>query len=64
MSTTHAAPTPVKTNWSELKEKLRSKFTILTDADLNFEESQKDEMLGKIQKKVGMSKEQLAKVIS
>jgi len=62
MTTTDA--TPVKTNWDILKEKLRSKFTMLTDADLNFEESQKEEMLGKIQKKIGMSKEQLTKIIS
>lgn len=64
MTTTHAAPTPVKTNWSELKEKLRSKFTILNDADLNFEESKKDEMLAAIQKKIGKNKEELAAIIS
>lgn len=62
MTTTNAAP--VKTNWDILKEKLRSKFTMLTPADLNFEESQKEEMLGRIQKKIGMSKEQLTKIIS
>ena len=64
MTTTNVTPIPVKTNWSELKAKLKSKFTILKDADLNFEESKKAEMLEAIQKKVGKNKEELATIIS
>ena len=64
MTMANTATAPVKTNWSELKEKLRAKFTILTEADLNFEESKKDEMLTSIEKKVGKSKEELAAIIT
>lgn len=63
MTTSNVTSAPVKTNWSELKGKLRAKFTALTEADLNFEESKKDEMLTSIEKKVGKSKEELAAII-
>lgn len=55
--------TEVKGNWNEFKGKLKQKFAELTDDDLMFEEGKKDEMLGKIQVKVGKSKEELHKII-
>lgn len=48
MIATNVTPA-VKTSWGDLKVKLKSKFTILTDADLNFEESKKEDMLAVIQ---------------
>jgi hypothetical protein len=63
MTPTNVTPAPVKTDWSELKGKLRTKFTILTDADVNFEESNKEEMLTGIQKKIGKSREELTAII-
>ncbi|MFY7998216.1 MAG: CsbD family protein [Candidatus Kapaibacteriota bacterium] len=56
-------PTEVKGNWNELKGKLKQQFAVLTDNDLMFEEGKKDEMLGKIQIKIGKSKEELHKII-
>ncbi len=55
--------TEVKGNWNELKGKLKQQFAVLTDNDLMFEEGKKDEMLGKIQIKIGKSKEELHKII-
>jgi hypothetical protein len=64
MINTTVTPAPVVANWKDQKNKLRNKFTVLTDADLNFEESKKEEMLDKIQVKLGITKEVLAAVIA
>ena len=53
----------VKGNWNEQKGKLKKKFAVLTDNDLLFAEGKKDEMLGKLQIKLGKSKEELQKII-
>jgi uncharacterized protein YjbJ (UPF0337 family) len=54
----------VKGNWNEQKGKLKQKFATLTDNDLMFAEGKKDEMLGKIQIKLGKTKEELHQIIS
>jgi uncharacterized protein YjbJ (UPF0337 family) len=54
----------LKGNWNEQKGKLKQTFAELTDNDLMFEEGKKDEMLGKIQVKLGKSKEELDKIIA
>jgi uncharacterized protein YjbJ (UPF0337 family) len=55
--------TELKGNWNEEKGKLKQKFASLTDNDLMFEEGKKDEMLGKLQVKLGKTKEELDKII-
>jgi uncharacterized protein YjbJ (UPF0337 family) len=55
--------TEVKGNWNEQKGKLKQKFAELTDNDLMFEEGKKDEMMGKIQIKLGKSKEEMHKIL-
>jgi uncharacterized protein YjbJ (UPF0337 family) len=56
--------TELNGNWNEQKGKLKQKFANLTDDDLMFAEGKKDEMLGKLQKKLGKTKEELHKVMS
>jgi uncharacterized protein YjbJ (UPF0337 family) len=56
--------TEIKGNWNEQKGKLKKQFAVLTDNDLMFEEGKKDEMLGKLQIKLGKTKEQLHSLIS
>ncbi len=56
--------TEIKGNWNEQKGKLKEKFAQLTDDDLLFAEGKRDEMLGRIQKKLGKSKEELETIIS
>lgn len=53
-----------KGNWKELKGKLKQKFASLTDNDLMYEEGKRDEMLGKLQIKLGKTKEELYKILS
>lgn len=54
----------IKGNWNEQKGKLKQKFAVLTDNDLMYEEGEKDEMLGKLQKKLGKTKEEFEKIIA
>ena len=56
--------TELKGNWDEQKGKLKQKFATLTDNDLMFAEGKKDEMFGRLQIKLGKSKEELHKIIS
>ncbi|HMT29070.1 MAG TPA: CsbD family protein [Bacteroidia bacterium] len=51
-------------NWNEQKGKLKQKFAMLTDDDLLFAEGKKDEMLGRIQTKLGKTKEEIMEIIS
>jgi uncharacterized protein YjbJ (UPF0337 family) len=55
--------TEVKGNWNEQKGKLKQKFAVLTDNDLMYTEGKKDEMFGKLQIKLGKSREELHKII-
>mgnify|MGYP003466620371 CR=1 FL=1 len=56
--------TELKGNWNEQKGKLKQKFASLTDNDLTFAEGKKDEMLGKLQIKLGKTKDELHQIIS
>ena len=53
----------LKGNWNEQKGKLKQKFASLTDDDLMFEEGKEEEMYGKLQVKLGKTKEELHKII-
>ena len=56
--------TELKGNWNEQKGKLKQKFASLTDDDLLFAEGKQDEMLGRLQIKLGKTKEELHKFLS
>ena len=51
-------------NWNEIKGKLKQKFAILTDSDVLLEEGKHDELLGRLQIKLGKTKEEVQKLIS
>ncbi|MFN2395861.1 MAG: CsbD family protein [Bacteroidales bacterium] len=53
----------IKGNWNEIKGKLKQKYANLSDDDLTFAEGQTDELLGKLQKKTGKSREALIEEI-
>lgn len=56
--------TELKGNWEEQKGKLKQKFATLTDDDLLFAKGKKEEMMGRLQVKLGKTKEELHKIIS
>ena len=47
----------IKGDWNIAKGKLKQKYAKLTDNDLRYEEGQEDELLGRIQKRTGETKE-------
>jgi uncharacterized protein YjbJ (UPF0337 family) len=51
-------------NWRELKGKLKQKFAMLTDDDLLLVEGKHDELLGRLQAKLGKSKEEMHEIIN
>ncbi|WP_445958082.1 CsbD family protein [Yeosuana sp.] len=56
--------TEIKGNWNELKGKLKQKYASLTDDDLLFAEGKQDELVGRLQEKLGKSKEEIHTIIS
>jgi uncharacterized protein YjbJ (UPF0337 family) len=52
-----------KGGWNEVKGKLKQKYGQLTDDDLTFAEGKDDELLGRLQKKLGKTKEDLRQEI-
>ncbi|WP_396192130.1 CsbD family protein [Flavobacterium sp.] len=56
--------TELKGKWNELKGTLKQKYAELTDDDLLFEEGKEDELYGRIQQRIGSTKEEIKKMIS
>jgi uncharacterized protein YjbJ (UPF0337 family) len=53
----------IKGNWNIAKGKLKKQWANLTDDDLQYVEGSEDELLGRIQKKTGASREAVQKAI-
>lgn len=49
----------VRGNWNIIKGKLKQEYGDLTDNDLTYVEGQEDELLGRLQKKTGETKQSL-----
>ena len=56
--------TEIKGNWNEIKGKLKQEYADLTDDDLLYEEGKEDELYGRIQKKIGKTKDEIAQWIA
>lgn len=56
--------TELKGNWNEFKGKLKQKYGELTDDDLMYEEGKDDELYGKIQQRLGKTKDEVRKIIA
>ncbi len=53
----------LKGTWNEVKGKLKQKYGVLTDDDLLFTKGKEDELYGRLQTKLGKTKEEIRKVI-
>jgi uncharacterized protein YjbJ (UPF0337 family) len=53
-----------KGDWNTVAGKLKQRFATLTDDDLMYMDGKEDELLGRLQKKLGQSKDDLRKLIS
>jgi len=55
--------TELKGNWNEKKGKLKQQYAILTYDDLMYQEGKDDELFGRLQKKLGKTKDEIKKLI-
>ncbi|MFA6287649.1 MAG: CsbD family protein [Opitutaceae bacterium] len=53
----------IKGDWNIAKGKLKQKWASLTDDDLQYVDGKQDELLGRIQKRTGESREAVEKAI-
>lgn len=53
----------LKGNWNVIKGRLKQKYANLTDDDLRYEEGKDDELIGRIQKRTGQSREEIINYI-
>ena len=56
--------TELNGNWNEIKGKLKQKFSVLMDDDILLVDGKKDELLGRLQIRLGKTKEEIRKLIS
>jgi uncharacterized protein YjbJ (UPF0337 family) len=56
--------TEITGNWETIKGKLKQKYAQLTDDDLLMVEEKKEEMMGKLQIKLGKTKDEMHKIIT
>jgi uncharacterized protein YjbJ (UPF0337 family) len=54
----------MKGSWKEISGILKQRYANLTDDDLLFKEGKEEELLGRLEKKLGKSKEELRTVIA
>lgn len=53
----------IKGSWNETKGKLKQKYAQLTDDDLTFVEGKEEEMLGRLQQRLGKDKEEIRREV-
>lgn len=54
----------IKGNWNEIAGKLKQQFANLTDDDLLLKDGKEEELVGRLQNKLGKTKKELQKIIS
>ena len=52
-----------KGSWNEIKGKLKQKYGQLTDDDLKYAEGKDDELIGRLQQKLGKSAEEVRHIL-
>ena len=53
----------LKGNWNVAKGKLKQKWAKLTDDDLQYVEGKEDELIGRIQKRTGVTRDAVEKAL-
>lgn len=54
----------IKGSWNEMKGKLKQKYADLTDDDLKYAEGKEDELYGRLQQKLGKTREEVKREIN
>jgi uncharacterized protein YjbJ (UPF0337 family) len=55
--------TTLKGDWNVIKGKLKQKYADLTDDDLRYEEGKADEVVGRIQQRLGKTREEAQRIV-
>lgn len=53
----------LKGSWNQVKGKLKQQFGDLTDNDLTYLEGREDELIGRLQTKLGMKRDEVIRII-
>jgi uncharacterized protein YjbJ (UPF0337 family) len=53
----------IRGNWNQIKGQLKQAYGQLTDDDLSYQEGQEDELIGRLQKKLGQTKDEVKNMI-
>lgn len=53
----------IKGRWNEVKGKLKQTYSQLTEDDLRYEEGKEEELLGRLQQKLGKSRDEVIKYL-
>jgi len=53
----------IEGNWNEIKGKLKQKYGDLTDNDLTYMKGKEEELFGRLQQRLGKSKDEIKKEI-
>lgn len=53
----------LKGNWNIIKGKLKQQYADLTDDDLKYVEGKETELIGRLQKRTGKTREEIERVI-
>jgi uncharacterized protein YjbJ (UPF0337 family) len=54
----------IQGNWNEKKGKLKREYGQLTDDDLAYSEGKEEELVGRLQRKLGKTKDEVRRMIS
>nr|WP_243635985.1 CsbD family protein [Hymenobacter edaphi] len=54
----------LKGDWEQSKGKLKQQYAQLTDEDLTYAEGQGDELVGRLQEKLGKGKREIVKLLN
>lgn len=53
----------LKGNWNVIKGKIKQEYADLTEDDLRYQEGKEDELLGRLQRKMGKTKDEVKRWI-
>ncbi|MCB0610415.1 MAG: CsbD family protein [Lewinellaceae bacterium] len=53
----------IKGNWKQIKGKLKTEYAQLTNDDLLYEEGKEDQLIGRLQERLGKTKDEIKAII-
>jgi uncharacterized protein YjbJ (UPF0337 family) len=60
----HMVNLKVSDDWNKRKVDLRQKFPVLTDEDLVYSEGKEEELVGRVQQRLGSSRQEARNIIA